>query len=129
MGAVQPVDAADELGMGRVRRVPDLMRRIAEGAQHVDRLRIALGQRLAVADADHLRAARLGQPFLAGDMGEVSGMMRIGDIDQRGTVELALPGERVERLGLRLGAAVMADIGDPAAVLRMDRRLIGAAPL
>ncbi len=129
MGAVQPVEATDELGMGRVRRVPDFMRRIAEGAQHIDRLGIALGQHLAVADAHHLRAARLVEPFLAGNMREVFGVMRIGHVDQGGAIELTLPVERIERLRLSVAAAVMADIGDPAAILRVDGRLIGAAPL
>src|SRR5438093_1524467 len=62
-------------------------------------------------------------------MGEVFGMRRVGHVDQRGAVELGLPGQRIYRL-LRVGdAAVMADIGDPAAGLLMHQRLIGAARL
>ena len=36
---------------------------------------------------------------------------------------------RIDRRGNLVGAAVMADIGDPAVALMMDGRLIGAARL
>ena len=56
-------------------------------------------------------------------------MRGIGDVDNRGAVRLGLPGQRIDRIGNRIGAAVMADIGDPAVALTMDGRLIGAARL
>ncbi|MEJ0068815.1 MAG: ABC transporter permease [Pseudomonadota bacterium] len=52
-----------------------------------------------------------------------------GHVDDRRAVESGWAGQRIDRLGHRVGAAVMADIGDPAAVLRMDQRLVGAARL
>ena len=115
--------------MRRIGGVPDLVRPVAERAQQIDRVGVALGQRLAVANSHHLGAAGLVIAFLGGDMGEVLRMRRVGDVDQRGAVELGLAGERVDRLRIVRGAAVMADIGDPAPVLLMHQRLIGAAPL
>jgi hypothetical protein len=53
----------------------------------------------------------------------------IGDVDDRGPVRLGLAGQRIDRIGNLVGAAVMADIGDPAIALMMDGRLIGAARL
>ena len=101
----------------------------AEGAQHVDRVAIALGQRLAVADAHHLRAAGLVFSFLPGNVVQVFRMRGIGDVDDRGAVRLGLAGDRIDRIGNGVGSAVMSDIGDPAVALMMDGRLIGAARL
>ena len=56
-------------------------------------------------------------------------MRGIGDVDDRGAVRLGLAGHRIDRIGNVVGAAVMADIGDPAVALMMDGRLIGAARL
>ena len=53
--------------------IPDFMRLAAEGAQHVDRIGIAFRQRLAVADAHHLRAAGFIFSFLAGNVGRYFG--------------------------------------------------------
>src|SRR5205807_9641161 len=93
------------------------------------RARVALGEALAVADPDHLRPARLVIALLAGDVGEVFRMRRVGHVYEGGAVELGLPGQRVDRL-FRLGdAAVMADIGDPAIPLLVNDRLIGTARL
>ena len=116
-------------GAGRIGHVPDLVRRVAERAQQVDGAGIALRQRLAVAHAHHLRAAVLGQALLAGNVREVLRAARIGDVDDRGAVEFLGARQRIERLGHLLGAAVVADVGDPAAALLVDDRLIGAARL
>ena len=53
----------------------------------------------------------------------------IGDIDDRRAVRLGLAGQRIDRIGNVIGAAVMADIGDPAVALMMNGGLIGAARL
>src|SRR5207237_2599539 len=53
----------------------------------------------------------------------------IGDVDDRGAVELRLPGQRIDRLGNGVAAAVMPDIGDVAIALVLDDRLVGAARL
>ena len=46
-------------GLGRIGHVPHFMRLAAEHAQHIGLARIPLGQRLAVADAHHLRPTLL----------------------------------------------------------------------
>ncbi len=127
--ALEAVEPRDELRCRRVGRVPDLVRLVAERAQHVDGVRVALRQALAVAHAHHLCAAVLGQPLVAGDVEQVFGAARVGDIDERGAVELVGAGQRIARLGDLLGAAVVADVGDPSAALAVDGRLIGAARL
>ena len=63
------------LRRGGIGDVPDFVRLVAEHPQHVDRVGIALRQRLAVAHAHHLRAARLAQALVARNMGEI---FRIG---------------------------------------------------
>ena len=88
-----------------------------------------MGKRLAVADAHHLRAAALVFSFLARNVMQIFRMRGIGDVDDRGAVRLGLAGQRIDRIGNVVGAAVMADIGDPAVALMMDGRLIGAARL
>src|SRR5262249_41243005 len=57
MGVLQAVETRDELGARRIDDVPDLVRLPTERAQQIDGVAIALGQRLAVAHAHHLRAA------------------------------------------------------------------------
>ena len=101
----------------------------AEGAQHVDRVAVALGQRLAVANPNHLRAARFIGARLPGDVAKIFGLRRIGDVDDRCAVRFGLAGQRVERRGHRVGAAMVSDIGDPAVALMVDGRLIGASRL
>ena len=54
--------SVSELRLLRRAHVPHLVGEIAEGAQEIGLGGIALGQRLAVADADHGGAARLGLP-------------------------------------------------------------------
>ena len=125
----KPADAGDQHRIGGIGDVPDLMRLAAERAQHVDRVGIALGQGLAVADPHHLRAAGFIFSFLPGNVAQIFRMRGIGDVDDRGAVRLGLAGQRIDRRGNVVGAAVMADIGDPAVALMMDGRLIGAARL
>ena len=115
--------------VGRVGDVPDLVRLAAERAQHVGLVRIALRQARAVADAHHLRAALLVIPFEAGNVLQVFRIGRIGDVEDRGAVELRLAGQLVDRLRHVGRAAVVADIGDVAVALLVDGRLVGAARL
>ncbi len=129
VGVLQPAEPGDQNRIGGIGDIPDLMRFAAEGAQHVDRVAIALGQRLAVADAHHLRAAGLICSFLAGNVTQIFRMRGIGDVDDRGAVRLGLSGHGIDRIGDSVGAAVMSDIGDPAVALMMDGRLVGAARL
>ena len=126
---LQPAESRDQLGIGGIGDVPDLMRLAAEGAQHVDRALVALGQLAAVAHPYHLRAARLVGAFGAGNVLEIFGVAGIGDVDDRGAIRLRLAGHRVERFRDVLGAAVMADIGDPTAALLVDGRLVSRARL
>ena len=129
VGVLQAADPRDQHGIGGIGDVPDLMRLAAEGAQHVDRVAVALGQRLAVADPHHLRAAALVFSGLPGNVVQIFRVRGIGDVDDRGAVRLGLAGQGIDRIGNGVGAAVMADIGDPAVALVMDGRLIGAARL
>ena len=69
-------------GFGGIGGIPDLVRGVAERAQHVDGVRIALRQALTVAHAHHLRAAVLGQPLIARDVKQVLGLARVGDVDK-----------------------------------------------
>ena len=68
---LQAAEPRDQHGIGGIGDVPDLMRLAAEGAQHVDRVGIALGQCLAVADAHHLRAAALVFSLLPGNVMQI----------------------------------------------------------
>src|SRR5262249_21423265 len=52
-------DLGQQRGLGRIGDVPNFMRTAAEDPQHIGLARIALGQRLAVTDAHHLRATLL----------------------------------------------------------------------
>ena len=124
-----PARLGDQHRLRRIGDVPDLVAGAAERAQQIDRVAVALRQGAAVADARHLRAAGLEIPLLARDVEQVFRLRRIGDVDDRGAVELGLSGERIERLRHLRRAAVMADIGDVAVALLMNGRLIGAARL
>ena len=66
---LQSADPRDQHRIGGIGDVPDFMRLAAEGAQHIDRIAIALRQPLAVADAHHLRAAGFIFSFLARECG------------------------------------------------------------
>ena len=96
-----------------------------KGAQQVDLALIGVGEGAAVAHADHLRAAPdsgVGSLLrLAGYVGEIAGMSGVGDVHHEGgAVTFLHAGE-----GIGLRTAVMADVGDPALPLMMNRRLIG----
>ena len=88
-----PAHARDEARACRIGDVPDLVALAAERAQQIDLVGIALRQRLAVADAHHLRRRPARKPFLAGNVGEVFRLRRIGHVDDRGAVELGLAGQ------------------------------------
>ena len=105
------------------------MRLAAVGAQHINRVAVALGQYLAVTDAHHLRAAAFIFSLLPGDVAQVLRTRRIGDVEDRGAVRFGLPGDWIDGSGNGISAAVMSDIGDPAVALTMDGRLIGATRL
>src|SRR3954453_3119107 len=105
------------------------MRLAAAGAQHINRVAVALGQYLAVADAHHLRAAAFIFSLLPRDVAQVLRMRRIGDVEDRGAVRFRLPGDWIDGSGNGIGAAVVSDIGDPAVALMMDGWLIGTARL
>ena len=120
-------DLGQQRGLGRIGDVPNFVRTAAEDPQHVGLARIALGQRLAVTDAYHLRAALLVMALQPGNVREVFRLRRIGHVDDRGAVVFRLSGEPVDRLRHLGRSAMMSDIGDVAAALMMDRRLIGAA--
>ena len=119
----------DDRRVGGIGHVPDLVRLAAEHAQHVGLGRIALRQRAPVADAHHLRAAFLVVSFQAGQVLQVFRIGRIGDVEDRGAVELGLAGHPVDRLRHVGRAAMVADIGDVAVALPVDGRLVGAARL
>src|SRR5712692_10424913 len=117
----------DDRDAGRLLRrghVPDFMRGVAESAKEINFAGIRLGQRLAVADAHHLRAATFALTLLAGYVREILRPAWIGHVNERSAVLLLRASERIQR-----AAAVMPDLGDPAAALLVDHRLIGAAPL
>src|SRR6202035_981777 len=101
----------------RVGHVPNLVALAPESTQQIDLVGIALAQAPAVAHARHLRGAGLAVADRARNMREIFRLLGIGDIYDRGAVELALAVERIDRLGERAGAAVMADIGDVMAAL------------
>ena len=125
----QAVEPRDQHRLGGIGDVPDLVRLAAEAAQHVDGGLVALGKDAAVAHPHHLRAAVLVLARRAGDVTQVFRRGRVGDVDDRGAVGLGLAGHRIERRRDVVGAAVMADIGDPALALLVDGRLVGAARL
>src|SRR5262249_9205534 len=109
--------------------VPGLMTSATECTQEVHAVWITLAQRPAVAHARHLRGAGLAVADSARNVREILRVPWIGDVDDRGAVELLLSGERIERFRVPRAPAVMADIGDVAPALLEDGRLIGAARL
>ncbi len=117
-------DGREDRRLRRVGHVPDLVRGVAVVAQQIDLALVAPGQLGAVAHAHHLRAARLVLPRLAGNVGEVARTLGVGHVEDGSAVGL-LPAAQ----GIARGAAVMTDVGDPAAALPVDERLIGAAAL
>ena len=118
------------LGLVGIGHVPDFVSLPAEGAQQIDLVGIALGQASCRRrrEPSARRPARPSPPA-PGTCARYFGCFGIGDVEDRGAVELGLPGQRIERLRHRLGAAVMADIGDVAIALFVDDRLVGAARL
>ena len=129
VSAQAPARLGHEHGLCRIGDIPDFVAGAAERAQQIHRVRIALGQRFAVADARHLRAAALAESFLAGKVREIFRLRRIGDVDDRGAVELRLSAHRVHRPRHVGRSAMVADIGDIAVALLVDGRLVGAARL
>src|SRR5262245_14436790 len=125
---VVAADAGDELGVSGLGYVPDFMRQPAERTQQIDRVRIRPGQALAVANARHLRAAGLRAAVGTRNMRKIFRLRRIGDVDDRGAVELRLSVDPIDRLG-HVARAVMAYIGDVAIPLLVNGRLVGAACL
>ena len=127
--ALEAADLAQAPGGTWVGHIPHFVRGIAEHAQHVELVRIALGQSSAGADAYHLRPAAFVEAFLAGDVVQIPWRLGVGDVDDRGPVEFSLAREWVHRLGYCRRAAVVSDIGDPAAILVLYHRLVGAPRL
>ena len=126
----RPADARDQHRIGGIGDVPDLMRLAAEGAQHVDRV----GDRPWASDLPSQIRTICAPPDSY--LPSWPGMWRryfgcAGSVTS--TIEVpfgsALPVMRIDRHRDVVGAAVMADIGDPAVALMMDGRLIGAARL
>src|SRR5436309_2486469 len=104
--------------------IPDLVAHVAEGAQEIALGGITLGQGPAFADADHGRAARLRLPRRPGNVMEIAGPLRIGDVDDRRAVQL-----RLSRQWIEPPPPVVPDIGDPAGALALDDGLICRARL
>ncbi len=98
VGVLQPAEPCDQHRIGGIGDVPDLMRLAAEGAQHVDRIAIALRQVLAVADPHHLGAAGFIFACLPRNVMQIFRMRRIGHVDDRGAVRLGLAGQRIDRV-------------------------------
>src|SRR5262249_20184281 len=121
---VRVAQSFDDLGhqraLGRIGHIPNFMRLAAEDAQHVGLARSALRQRLAIADAYHLRPALLVVPWQTGNVRKVFRLCRIGHVDDRRAVILSLPGQPVDRLRHVGRSAMVTDIGDVAAALVMD---------
>ena len=122
--------ARDELGIGGIGDVPDLVRprrrTCAADRPRSDRPWAATCRRRRAPSAPPPSSPSPSRP---GMCVEVFRLLGVGHVDDRGAVELGLAVERVDRLGHRLGAAVVADIGDVAVALLVDDRLIGAARL
>src|SRR6185369_1758119 len=112
-----PAWLGDQHRLRRIGDVPDLVAGAAERAQQIDRVAVAFRQGAAVADAGHLRAAGFEIALLTGDVEQVFRLRRVGDVDDRGAVELGLAGERIERLRHLRRATVVADVGNEAVAL------------
>ena len=111
----------------RIGNVPGFVLRAAKRAQHVDLAFIRVWQRAAVAYAHHLCSTSFGTAILgrlARNVREIARMGRIRHVDERGAVVFLLSGKRI-----RLRAAVVANVGDPALPLLVNGRLIGTASL
>ncbi len=123
--ALEPVEhRGEQRGLRRIGHVPDLVRQVAERAQEIGLLARPARQRLAVADARHRRAARFRLARRAGDVVQVRRLLRIRHVHDGGAVLLHLAGE-----GVHPQAAVMADVGDEPAALRVDDGLVRGARL
>ena len=113
-------------GPRRVGNIPDFVCAVAEGAQHIELPFIAVRKFITAADTHHRRAAELPRFFLglARNVSEVLRLPGIGDVENGSPVWFSLASKRV-----RLFAAMMAYIGDPAFTLLLDDGLIGAPRL
>ncbi len=129
VGVGHPEMAPQHLRLGRIGDLPHLVALTPEGAQQVDPVGIALAERLAVADARHLRRAGLAVTDRARNVPEIFRLLGIGHVEDRRPVELVLPGDGVARRRVLLAAAVVTDIGDVAPALLEDGRLVGGARL
>jgi hypothetical protein len=89
-------------------------------AERPQQIRLAL----PIAETRHLRAALLRAAGRTRDVRQVARARRVGDVDDRGAVVLVGAGQRIARL-----ATVMADVGDHAPALLVDRRLVRRASL
>jgi len=112
------------------RDVPDFMRLAAiAGAAYRTALAVAFwGSAFAIAECrNHLARARRPRtwPSCPGIMPQIFRLRGIGDIDDGGAIwARPCPVRGLTGAGDVVGAAVMADIGDPAIALMMDGRLI-----
>ena len=88
----------------------------------IDLARVALGQRLAIADAHHLRRRppRLC-PRRPGMCARYFGCLRIGHVDDRRAVEFRLARSAGSSASAPSVSAVMTDIGDVTVALLVDR--------
>lgn len=111
-------DRHDERRSGRVRHVPDLVCRVAAGAEQVDLALVGPWKLRAVAHAHHLRPGA----GLARDMRQELRGARVGDLDDGSAVVLLASGQRIGR-----APGVVPDVGDPPLALLLDDRLVGAA--
>ena len=118
----------DRRQLARLRRhgdIPDFMCATAKRPQQVPLALDASRQRVAAADADHLRPASL--PVLtSGNVREVFGVRRVGHVDDRRAVHFEFPGQRIHE---RFLVVVVTDVGDLPAVLIDDERLVGGSSL
>ena len=123
-------DGADLLGIGRIGDVPDFVRLVAEHAQHVDRVAdrpwaACVPSQMRTICAPPCSPSPSSPGICAryfGCSGSVTSMIEV-------PLNSACLVSRIDRLRHRIGAAVMADIGDVAVALLVDDRLVGAARL
>ena len=121
-----PLSTTVTSGLRRIRDIPDLVRGAAVGPQQVDFILVGAGKLGAVAHTRHLRTARFAiAPRIrrvARNVRQIFRISRIGDVHDGRAVTPS------SRSAGSARATVVADIGDPAIALLVDRRLIGAAP-
>jgi hypothetical protein len=122
-------DLCQQDRVGRISHIVDLMPSAADRAQHVELFGIALWQIRTRTRAHHLRTAVFILAFEAGDMVQVFRIGGIGDINDRGAVELRLTGQRVDRLRDGVSTAVVTHIGNVTIALALNRRLVRTATL